>query len=315
MLSYKPKSQPVLKKILQSGLFQVSLLTVVAILVGQYIIRSDQPQKWVQKISRFQGVTKSVNKTASSTTTQASSIADVTAEPGQELQDLRNQEIAIPVASEPLAGTMATMAAVGLNEAVSGNVGAATAGTTKSADVTLEASTPTFRLTYAEVTRENLSKWINDSANAGLFQNLQNYSAGILTDFRRRSDTTMTVLHTIDKKLALGQSDTTLSGSVTDDANSQMIGISTSIEYRTNENAVLHGSIMVSRNNRQTRENFPAEFDLPRGAVFFMIGALKSNHFLNEKNRLTMAPFQILSSADFMTQKTEFVIILEPEYK
>jgi hypothetical protein len=308
MLSYKPKSPPMAKTILQSGLFQVVLLIVVAVFVGQYIIRSDEPQKWVQKITRSQGVVKLNTKNLSATKLDSSSQKPT--QPGNELQALRNQEIAIPVASEK------SLLGAGSSEAVSSNSASTMAAATgKNLDATAETTTPTFRLIYAEVNRENLAKWVNDSAGAGLYQNLQEYSAGILTDFRKRSDITLNQLLTTDKRMALGQSETTLSGSVSDDANAQMIGLSTAIEYRTNENGVLHGSIVVSRNNRQTRETFPAEFDLPRGAVFFLIGALKNTHFLNEKSRLTMAPFQILRSPDFMTQKTEFVIILEPEYK
>ncbi|MBC7420445.1 MAG: hypothetical protein H7328_06920 [Bdellovibrio sp.] len=305
MLSYKPKAEPLVKRILQSGLFQISFLIVIAVLLGLYIIRSDQPQKWVQKITHFQGVTKPAGRAANIQNNNQSSLKsnneEVTSE--NELQDLKNQEISIPVAPAQALITNSVPA--------SGNV----ALVAKSADTIIESTSSSFRLTYAEVSRENLAKWINDSSNAGLYQNLQEYSAGILTDFRKRSDTMMTVLLNTNKKLSLGQSETVLSGLITEDASSQMLGLVSAIEYRTNENGVLHGSILVSRNNRQVRENFPAEYDLPRGAVFFLIGALKSNSFMNEKTRLTMPPFQILRSPDFMTQKTEFVIILEPEYK
>ncbi len=308
MQSYKPKAEPILKKILQSGIFQIIVLLTIAVLIGQYIIRGDRQQTWVQKITRFQSVTKA----SSSSSVIAPPAIEITEASSQsasgdttegELKDLKDQEISIPMASaQPL------FAASGL--AASGNNTNA-----RVAESANENQAPIFRLSYAEVPRETLAKWVNESTNAGLFQNLSEYSAGIITDFRKRTDTSMTTLLTKEIKLAVGQSNTTTSATTPQENGSQVIGLASELQYRANENGIVHGSISVSRNASQGRVDFPAEFDLPRGAVFFMVGALKSNNFANEKTRLTMPPFQILNSVDFMTQKTEFVIIIEPEYK
>ncbi len=71
----------------------------------------------------------------------------------------------------------------------------------------------------------------------------------------------------------------------------------------------------MTKNNGPNAESYPAEFNLPKGAVFFIAGALKMENFANERTRLNMPPFQVFKSPDFMTRKTEFVIILEPDYK
>lgn len=306
MQSYKPKAEPILKKILQSGMFQILVLLISAVLIGQFIIREDRPQSWVQKITRFQGVTKPINTASQvSVPPTAVSAAKPIAESASsdsndsELRDLKDQEITIPITTPPAGAN----AAAGVNPILRKNENAA------------EIQTPQFRLSYVEVSRENLSKWINDSTNAGLFQNLAAYSAGILTDFRKRNDQTLRTLLTKDVKLAVGQSNATMAVTTEQENSSQIIGLASEFHFQSYGNGVVHGSVLVVRNERQGRSDFPAEFDLPRGAVFFLVGALKSNNFANDKARLTMPPFQILNSVDFMTQKTEFVIIIEPEYK
>ena len=124
----------------------------------------------------------------------------------------------------------------------------------------------------------------------------------------------MQYLKTVDKKVSAGQTETNVSGTVSDDG-SQMIGLTVSYEVKSIEANLIHGSVVVSRVSRQARENFPAEFDLPKGAVFFMIDTLNRQNFSAEKTSLTMAPFQILNSIDFNAQKSKFVIILEPDLK
>jgi hypothetical protein len=171
-----------------------------------------------------------------------------------------------------------------------------------------------FHLIYAEVPVEVLNKWITESSGLGLYQTLTDYSAGILYDFAKHKSDNFQTLKTADLRLAPGSNNTSISGTMTDDG-SQVLGLVTGVGYRSNENESVHGSISVSKNTRAGSEVYPAEFDLPHGAVFFIVGALKRDNFPNDRPKLNMPPFQIFRSPDFMTRKTEFVIILEPNYK
>ena len=172
-----------------------------------------------------------------------------------------------------------------------------------------------FKLTYAEISSEMAAKWSNDANNLGFFQSLPEYSVGILYDFRKRGDTLKQNLKTADIKVLHGSSAVNLSGVMTDDG-SQLIGFATSVELKVAEAGQgLQGSILVTKNSRQGTENFPSEFELPKGAAIFILGALKTENFLSERSKLQMPPFQIFKSPEFMTHKAEFVIILEPDYK
>ncbi len=289
MASYKPKSEPLYVKIFQSPTTHVVILLLLAVLVGQYIIRNDQPQKWVQKLTHSQAVSKS--KAKFETKNEENVLSENKNSAG--LGSIKNEELEIPAATE--------------QPIQAGNL-------IKSTESSGDISLPTFRTIYAEVPVETLSKWIFESSQLGLYQNLQDYSAGLLTDFRKKTSDRFQTLKVTEKKLSIGQTDSQFLGLNHEDIN-QQVGLSTSIEFKSNENGVIHGSVVVDRHQRQIRDHFPAEFELPKYSVFFIVGALKRQNFLNDKNILSMEPFQIFKSNDFMTQKTEFVIIVEPDYK
>lgn len=309
MQSFKPKELPPLTKFFGNAAVQITLLLLTAALVGQYIIRSEEPQRWVQKMTPFQGVSKSEKNTNSSAADSedvadgaatSAEIQENTSASAQQLESLRNKEFSSVRAGE---GAGASAGAANSN---------ASPGSTLSGAQDL--SSMNFKLTYAEISQEMLRKWVNDSSTLGLYQSLTDYSAGILYDFRKRGESFQQSLKTSDVKLNVGGTNSILSGTMTDDG-LQVIGLITAIEYRSSEIDGINGNIMVTKNSGLGTESYPAEFNLPKGAAFFIVGALKRENFTVERARLNMPPFQVFKSPDFMTRKTEFVIILEPDYK
>lgn len=297
MQSFKKKKQPLLKQIFSSAAVQIVILIIATVFVGQYLFRNQAPQSWVQKITHFQGMNKSKKSESSSQSpnqynTEESQLKKDTLASAQS-ESLQNQRLK---SGQP--------AEVSLNsaEAATNNLDGADAQNLSSIN---------FKITYAEIATEVLAKLIADSTNLGLYQNLATYSAGIIYDFKKRSDNFKQTLKTTDLKLALGGTNSNLSGTMNPDG-SQTLGLVTSIEYKSNENDIIHGDIRVTNSSSQNSEFYPAEFDLPKGAAFFIIGAIKRESFSPDRAKLVMPPFQIFKSADFMTRKTEFVIIVEP---
>lgn len=308
MQSFKPKEQSVVKRILSSAGVQIGILLVAAVFVGQYMFHGQQPHSWVQKITHFQGISKSEKSESSSAFTSEQALANEADSINESLspadstqsESARGQEFGSNRESDPTntaAGT--TLSAASVKSILSG---------------AQDLSSINFKVTYAEVTREMLNKWIADSSNLGLYQNLEAYSAGILYDFKKRGDNYHQLLKSSDIRLNAGNSNSSLSGIMTEDG-TQMLGLITAIEYKSNENEIIHGSVSVTKSGSNATEIYPAEFALPKGAVFFMIGTLKQDVTAADRAKLNMPPFQVLKSPDFMTRKTEFVIILEPDYK
>lgn len=317
MLSVKVKDPSSLQKLFASGVFQIAVLLVIAVTAGTLIIKSNQKPMETPKVTRFQGVNKNVS-------TQLASNADTEPSPeslhenDNSLSDLQNTEITLSESSvTPAAATKAlgTGHAQPSSTTATSTATAAAASKTKTAAETIANNQmPNFKIMYLEIPIEVLNRWASDSLRSGLFQNLNEYSAGILTDFRKRTDLQFQTLKSTDRKLSPGQSDTNLSGTMSEDG-TKMIGLAAKVDLRSVENGTVHGTLTVTRTAKQSRENYPAEFDLPQGAVFFLVGAIKRQQFANEMNLLTMPPFQILHSNDFRSQKSEFVIVVEPEFR
>ena len=312
MQSFQKKEKPFLKKIFENLGVQVLVLVISAVFIGSLMIQNGSSPQWAQKLTKFQGVSKSTKQFPAQQQTPDNFSSSSAATPNSGgLKELTHKEIAVDN-SKPsnLNASAASSPTQVATESASGSL----LKTTEAKDPNTDTSAVLFRLTYAEVATDVLAKWITESSRLGLFQHLQDYSAGILPDFKKRKESVVQFLKTADKKISSGQSETDLSGAMSDDG-SQMIGLSVYYDLKSVDANSVHGSILVSRSNRQTRENFPAEFDLPKGAIFFMIDTLTHQNFRADKANLTMAPFQILKSINFSANKSKFVIILEPELK
>lgn len=302
MQSFKPKEVPLLNKILGNAGLQIALLFIAAVFVGQYIFHSQEPQRWVQKITHFKGFNKSTKADGSSRNksddfdSEAETETETSSSRAAKAEAFRSREFSAKSSAD------SAIAAASSSQQNGGTNGAQ------------DLSSVNFKITYGEITAEMLAKWVTDSSNLGLYQNLQEYSAGIIYDFKKRGETLQQTLKTADLRLNLGATNSNLSGIMSEDG-SQMMGLVAAVEYKANDNEVVQGTISITKSGPRGNEVYPAEFALPKGAVFFMIGTVKPSVSASERAKLDMPPFQIFKSPDFMTRKTEFVIILEPEYK
>ncbi len=302
MQSFKPKEAPLLNRIFGNAVLQIAVLFIAAVFVGQYIFHSQEPQSWVQKIAHFKGFNKS-EKSKNSSNSEDLDLSEQNEKSKDKASNLKERSESIR--SREFSNSRSTEA---------GGVAASTLSSSAVSASAQDLSVVNFKLTYAEITSEMLAKWITDSSNLGLYQNLQEYSAGILYDFRKRGDNFQQNLKSSEMKLSLGGTNSNLSGIMSEDG-SQMLGLAAAIEYKSNENEIIQGNFNITRSSGRANEVYPAEFALPKGAVFFLIGAVKRSTPSSDRAKLDMPPFQIYKSPDFMTRKTEFVIILEPDYK
>ncbi|MBC7465206.1 MAG: hypothetical protein H7256_04385 [Bdellovibrio sp.] len=309
MHTFRPREKSTFKKLTENVGIQIAVLVVIAAVSGSYLIGNSPAAKFGK--SERTGSTRLVK-----TSTTSSTVASPSGDSKDNLPGLENKEIEIATnesasfeATQPSNSSLpkapphqpevASMAKAADGKD-GGTADAATAGVL-------------FKLTYAEVNRDVLQRWISDSSNLGLFQNLQEYSAGILPDFAKRGDKILQYLKTTEKKLSIGQIETNVSGKMSDDG-LQVVGLSVNYELKSFD-GIVHGAITVARNGRQSRDRFPAEFDLPKGSVFFLVDSLTPQSLGPERNELNMAPFQIFKSQDFMTQNSKFVILIEPVVK
>lgn len=299
MQAYKPREKPFFTKLIESTFFQIAVLVIVAVIIGQVILgRSGHSVLGLgQKSFRSQGISRS------------ESIGQKDTDNFDEVQPTDSNKI--------MAGAAASLNANPEGLDSDGAAGAqnklANDAAAKARLGTASASAVPFKLIFAEVPYTLISTWIADSTNNGLYQSLPEYSVGILYNFPKKTDI-FQVLKQVEIKIVPGSSNTNLAGSVNDDG-SELIGLATQIELKSIENDALVGHFNLTKGSRQDTDNYPSDFELPKGSAFFIVGTLKTENFLAERSRLQMPPFQIFKSQDFMTHKTEFVIIVQPDYK
>lgn len=307
MDTYKPKPQPLVKRILQSGVFQIGFLLTIAVLIGQLMIRSETSSKWVQKITRFQGVSKSIREKSAEAPTAMIAEADSVAEAAPaveqssdagELSSLQNKEISVATSS------------------VSKSVDAAAKA--KQAPIDPSRDRVVLKITYAEVSNEMLNRWIAESTNAGHYQKFSNYSAGIILDYHKHEDLVVKGYRTTELDLYAPSTEATtdFEGIKLDEkksVDSSLAGLNISAFIDSIENNNVQGTIDISKFDEGTKPSYPAEFDLPKDSVFFLVGTVQNTDFKKDRSQLlAQGFFEIFKSADFLSQKSQFIIIVEP---
>ncbi len=295
MQSFKPQKKAFLIELFSSTWLQVSVLIVAAAFLAHMILNRAHSKDYSQKNFRSQGISKSTSAINDESTNSADEIVATQSE-----ENSYNK--AEMDASDPLSNTAATDNKALLNRT---SLAAAAAAETN--------TTYKFKLIYAEVPNALAGKWIVESTNTGLYQSLPEYSMGIIYDFNKKAEK-FEVLKQTELKIPLGSQATNLAGLMSEDG-SELIGLATSVELKSIDNESLIGHFNLTKGSGQNIENYPSDFELPKGSAFFVMGTLKIENFLAERTKLQMPPFQIYKSNNFMTRKTEFVIIVQPDYK
>ena len=278
ILAFKPPPVSKSKKIFESGNFQIFILIVVAAIMAYFIAQTDRPQNWVRKFSYYQKVTSKTTTPAQKVESMSSTFKD---DP---------DKIELSVSDQ-----------VNTNEFSSAEN--AVPNSQPSSDV---------KLIYAEVSREVLNSWIADSQRLGLYQSyVGDFSAGILPDFKSRTSNNFKDLKTEQKKLYLKKPEALLSGKTVEET-SEFLGLQTNIDIKSKENNTTQGHINITKISRSGKVDLPIEFELQKNAVFFINWKSAMVGFENETTLFSTQPFQILKSQDFLNQKTEFIILIEP---
>jgi hypothetical protein len=310
MQSFKPKEVPFFKKLVSSTGFQLGVLILITLISVQFILNRYSPQKFSQKNSRSQGTFKS-EENPDSNSSEAEEESEETNQDSRPLASVGSDS----VESASLLDRSQQLGRAGSGTNDNSVNATNTSGTTSIAGEQEAQFYGKLRVIYAEVPIDTINKWITDSSNLALYQSLSDYSVGILPEFKKRNEV-FQVLKTYEVEFKpQASSNTNISGIMSDETN-QLIGFSTLVERtgRLNDGTLV-GQINVAKRGRVESESYPSEFELPKGSAFFLIGALKVENFQSDRAKLQMPPFQIFKSNDFMTRKTEFVIIVEPDYK
>ncbi len=280
MVAYKSTSPEKSKSIFSNGSFLIFILVCVASLIAYFIANSDNSQNWVRKIS-YSSKTSSM-KLQKQNSAQTQNEGDTATE--------------VQVVPSPQANMNAL--ATESNPMTSDNI--------ESENITAE-----VKLTFAEISRNDLAAWINESQRLELLQVNNDYSAGILPNYKSKFQNSFKELKAESKKMFLKKPQALLFGKTIDET-SEFVGFQANLDLKSVENQTTKGHLNITKISRYEKIELPIEFELQKEALFFINWKTAMSGFENENLLFTTPPFQILKSADFLNQKTEFIILIEP---
>jgi hypothetical protein len=285
--AFKPVAPSKAKNLFSSGQFQFFILFLASAIAAYFIAQNDNPQNWVKKLSYSKSIRlNSTNLASQKSNPNDSTSADIqlAAAPDANISDLAS--VQAPAAASIPENT-----------------------TTDSAKENLISAE--IKLTFAEVSRDIWLGWINESQRLGLYQTFTDFSAGILPHFKNQKQIQFKDLKSEQKKYFLKKPQALLLGKTIDES-SEFLGFQTNIDLKSIENQLTKGHLNITKILRSGKFDLPIEFELQKGAVFFVNWKTAMIGFENESFLFSTPPFQILQSSGFLNQKTELIILIEP---
>ena len=279
MIAFKPLHSEDTESFFKSGLFQVMILIAIAAVVSYFISQNNRPQNWVRKITY---------SAKSGTNTAIPPISTPTENTTQEVQVVTSPEANLnALAAEPPTGLQNESAAETENQ------------------------TAEIKFTFVEINRNDLLNWINESQRLDLYQSMTDFSVGIIPNYKSRFQTTYKELKSEQKKLFIKKPQALLFGKTIEET-SEFIGLQTNLDLKSKENQSTKGHVNITKVTRYGKTELPIEFELSKDALFFIHWKTALVGLENENFLFSTPPFQILKSQDFLSQKSEFIILIEP---
>lgn len=296
MLAYKPKEEPLLIKIAKSGMFQFLMVVLLGIGVTTFVIRTDQPQQWIQKINRFASVNPNTSKLAKTEAGIAEDQAEFEAPPPQ-----ANTWAARAASPTEMAAMTADSGAGSGSAATTTN---AATGTTSSPQSV--SGTSKFLIRMVEIDHnyiDSLTTEKNGTVNiiSGNMKTFKSYP-GITIDkaYYKVLKTDILEFNKDKKNLFL-----------TAGNNSRGFRLSFQLVDEAQTGSFRFLDAVFTKNHPNDALQFSFELFLRFDEKFIISGSDLISYFEVENDLANVAPFQIFKSAEYLNQKTTFAIIIE----
>ncbi len=278
MIAFKPLPVSRSKTFFQSGFFQIFFLALIAAVLAYFIMQSDHPQNWVRKFSYAKKLNSASSESASQKNTPLENTND-------------EQPVQVQV--------VATSGDATLNQFVNPKPNLDTETVT------------TLKITYVEVERENLANWTAESQKQGLYQSFGDFSAGIIANYKKKLTPIFLEHKSFTKKFAIEKPEALMAGKTLDET-SEFLGLQANVTVKTFENQIIKGHLDIAKISRVGTAHLPIEFELQKESLFFVNWKSAMVGFENETTLFKTPPFEILQSTNFLNQKSEFIILIEP---
>lgn len=298
MLAYKPKEDPFLIKIAKSGMFQFLMVVLLGVAVTTFVVRTDQPQQWIQKINRFASVSPNPSQQAKTEAGIAEDQAEFEAPPPQ--ANTWAARAASPTETAAMGTADATAATTAGAAAPQGSVSATTNQNP------LIPGIGKLRIQMVEIDHDYLDRLMTEkngqiSAINGDVKSFRSFPETTLDNAYIKILRTDTLEMNKDKKnssLAVGN-------------NAHGFRLNFQVADDMQGKAIRFYDAVFAKNHPNDYMQFQFEIFMRFDEKFIISGSNLISYFEVENDLANTAPFQIFKSADYRNQKTTFAIIIE----
>ena len=293
MLAYKPKEDPILIKIAKSGMFQFLMVVLLGIGVTTFVVRTDQPQQWIQKINRFASVSPNTSPQAKTEAGIAEDQAEFEAPPPQ--ANTWAARATSPAAETAAESTAATASAP---QAQAFRAGTGDVGPTQTVSATAK-----LRIQMVEIDHDYLNSIMNERYGE------RTSLGGDIIFYKSNAPIKLNITNARILKTDIMTFGETNNNAISAGSNTRWIRLA--INAQDIRSVPKMFGLMYIKNHPNDAQQIPIDFSLSGGEQLYISGTGLLTYFDMETDLANAAPFTIFKSADYRNQKTTFAIIID----
>lgn len=302
MIAFRPAKKPFVKTLIGNSLFQLITISMIGVSVAIYVNKTDQPQKWIQKINTFSSTRAQTQQTTTAPTLDSSNSTEAQSTQDSSLSESENTEFKSLSSNEASTRTVSdTLNTVSQTE-ISNN--------SKISQVTASVHA-TLSLKILELDNETTNLLIKQMLDNNKLLVDSDIKAGLVKDFDKITSQKSKNLKSENLNLIEDESYLLwLGNNAQDDAEKKGLLLSFDI-LKSADNPTNILKFLLDKFHPNSPTRIPIITPFEKNQTLIVIGNSILSYFEFEPELSRIAPYQIFKSTDFKNQKTTFIISVE----
>lgn len=314
--TYVPRKSSLSKRVFSSTLLQVAFVISATLGVSYYGLKAKDSltaqsprRKNIQQTITHASLSQETSSAPSNSQLQSESTQNINNDQSVTVE-LQNEEqrsrLAGTASDVSLSDHAASSKSTNPSNKQNGVASNSTLTTTTAAGAAAEIPSIQLKVSYYEISRDILNFWIQNSRIHS--ESDTPFSIGLVNRKLFEDQIRYSALKSESTKVSIN-----LKTYFRSDANKDgiAIGLNTEILMSQLGNGRIAGSLSITKTTAQGGDGLRTYFDIPKDNVFFLHWQNDLLGLQNEPLLLSIPPFQILKSRQYLDKKTELVMIID----
>lgn len=181
---------------------------------------------------------------------------------------------------------------------------------TRPANNSGEFANPRIKISFVEINHDQLNNLLEESQNQRLLQRDGDQFKGIISNISHLGQIRYKTLKQEVKEMRPNQIEAFFFGRSRTES-SQFVGLQLNLEKKSTDGSDEKWVLTANISKSTTKETETYDLTMSRNSAFFMNVKNWIASFENERALIDTPPFSVLTSSDFLNQRTEIIILLE----